>query len=154
MNFKYEEHHKQLQVECPPKTYKPLNIGAYRWVFDKGNEQNFQTQYEKFMKRFPNPSKPPKRYNDISDIEKRGTKMCEDMAYSMYITAEKASDGFAFLSERFPNAEFGKYIAFAQLDKTDGVNGEIDENGHYNHHPFKSVDYENRFQIIASFIKL
>jgi len=106
------------------------------------------------MKRFPNPSKPPKRYNDISDLEKRGIKMCEDMAYSMYITAEKAEEGFVFLSERFPKADFGKHIAFAKLNEKDGVNGEIDENGHYNHHPFEPMNYENRFEIVSSFIKI
>lgn len=153
MDFKYKEHHNRLQAECPPKTYKPLDIDAYRWVFDEGDEQNFQTQYEKFMKRFPNPSKPPKRYNDISDLEKRGAKMCEYMAYSMYTTAEKARDSFIFLSERFPKAVFGKYIAFAKLTKQDGINSEIDENGHFNHHPFELVDYEKRFQIIANLIK-
>ncbi|MCC5944192.1 MAG: hypothetical protein JJT94_04605 [Bernardetiaceae bacterium] len=154
MDFKYKEHHKRLEVECPPKNYKSFRINAYRWVFEAGDERNFQTQYEKFMKRFPNPSKPPKRYNDISDLKKRGKKMCEDMAYSMYITAEEAEHSFIFLSERFPKAEFGKHIAFAEITEKDGVNSEIDNNGHFNHHPFEPVDYENRFQIIASFIKL
>ena len=117
MDFKYQEHHKRLQAECRPKTYKPRNIDAYRRVFDDGDEQNFQTQYETFMKRFSNPSKPPKRYNDISGLEKRGIKMCEDMAYSMYITAEKAEEGFVFLSERFTKADFGKHIVFAKLNE-------------------------------------
>ncbi len=101
MTFEYLEHHNRLQIECPPRNYKTLKIVAYRWIFEEGDEQNFQTQYEKFMKRFPNPSKPPKRYNDISDIEKRGAKMCEDMAYSMYISIETAENGFLFFLEKY-----------------------------------------------------
>ncbi len=154
MNYKYAEHHQRLQVECPPRAYKRINTDAFRWVFEDGDEKNFQTQYEKFMKNFPNPSNPPKRYNDISDLEKRGTKMCEDMAYSMYISAEKAAKSFSFLSERFPKAAFGKYIAFAKITEEDGVNSDIDENGHFNHHPFVNDDYEKRFKIVASFIKI
>jgi hypothetical protein len=90
MSFKYNEHHLRLQVECPPRTYKPLNIGAYRWIFEKGDAKNFQSQYEKFIDS-PNP---PKRYNDSSDVARRDTKFCEDMAYSMYISEEMAKESF------------------------------------------------------------
>ncbi len=156
MIFKYLEHHNKLQVECPPKDYKSFKIAAYRWIFDEGNVQNFQTQYEKFMKRYPNPSNPPKRYNDISDIEKQGTKMCEDMAYSMYVSVETAENGFVFFLERYKEKTFemfGKNIASAEISEQDGVNSKIDNNGHFNHHPATTIDYEEKFQVVACFIK-
>lgn len=149
MTYRYKDHHNRLQVECPPKTYKPLSIGAYRWIFEKGDIKNFQSQYEKFIDS-PNP---PKRYNDNSDIERRDTKFCEDMAYSMYISKENAKEGFMFFLERNKKKafeKFGKYIAFAQLTEQDGTNSEIDSNGHFNHHPYETVDYENRFNIVAN----
>jgi hypothetical protein len=155
MNFKYNKHHQRLQVECPPITYKPLNIDAYRWVFEKGDIRNFQSQYEKFI---DNPN-PPKRYNDNSDLDltNRDKIFCEDMAYSMYISEEKAKSGFIPFLKRYKQKSFemfGKYVAFAQLTEQDGVNGEINDKGHFNHHPFETVNYENRFIIIADLQEL
>ncbi len=153
MNFKYNEHHRRLQVECPPRIYKPLNIGAYRWVFGKGDIRNFQSQYEKFI----DDPKPPKRYNDDSDLTRRDTKFCEDMAYSTYVSEEKAKEGFMFFLERNKKKafeKFGMYVAFAQLTEKDGVNGEIDTYGHFNHHPFANDDYENRFAVVANLQEL
>ncbi|GEM_PF-6145355 len=46
--FKYASEHSKLAVLCPPKDYKCSNIIAYRWIFEKDDIRNFQTQYEKF----------------------------------------------------------------------------------------------------------
>ncbi len=78
MEFHYQKEHYKIAVECPPKDYQKLEIVAYRWVFEQGDEKNFQSQYEKDSKR----KKPPRRYNDMSDLEK-----CERMALSMFLHA-------------------------------------------------------------------
>jgi hypothetical protein len=48
---------------------------------------------------------------------------------------------------------FGKSIAEAKIELTDGVN-EVPENehGHFNHHPITGIDYHKKFNIISSFL--
>ena len=80
MEFYYEEHHKKLSIECPPKSYKQEETDAYRWVFDDiENKDNFISQYEKN----------PKRYNSKSDLGS-----CNGMSLSMYKDIESAIDSF------------------------------------------------------------
>lgn len=158
MVFKYQHYYDKLRVECPPGNYKPVRIVVYRWVFNFGDKRNFQTQYEKFLIKFSNPSTPPRRYNDISDLEKREVKMCEDMSLSLFVSMDAAEKGFLFWKEDRNYQEkafeiFGKYVASAEIFEEDGVNGPVDGNGHFNHHPFIGFDYETRFQIISCFIK-
>ena len=151
MDFHYNEHHRKLTVDCPPKDYKPLNITVYRWVFQPNDDKNFQSQYEKDMKR----KKPPKRYNDMTDLEK-----CERMALSMFISFEFAESQFLFLRDEQNLQEnaylwLGENIAVGEIFVSDGVN-EIPANqfGHFNHHPAANVDYHNKFEIKYSFPKL
>jgi hypothetical protein len=147
MEFYYEEHHKKLSVECPPKSYRQEDTDAYRWVYDDiDNDQNFISQYEK----------KPKRFNAKSDW-----KRCEAMSLSMYKDIDNATDRFYYFKELMNEKVFGilgTKIAHALLTKTDGVNergkyGEEIIKGHFNHHPSKGHDYPKKFKIIASFIK-
>jgi hypothetical protein len=146
MTFHYGEQYDKLTEECPPKDYKPLNIMAYRWVFDEGDERNFQSQFEKDMKR----KNPPMRYNDMSDSEK-----CDRMALSMFNSADNAAKQFSFLKDvqRMDNRAYlllGKHIAVGMILEKDGVN-EIPANkvGHFNHHPAVDFNYHNQFKIIS-----
>jgi hypothetical protein len=150
MKFLYETDFQQLKVDCPPTNYKPLNIKAYRWVYGAGDERNFQSQYEKDSKR----KNPPKRYNDMSDLEK-----CERMALSFFVSLEFAEKNFFFwrdVQKMRENAYkfLGTGIAMGEISVSDGVN-EIpaDKRGHFNHHPAASVHYSNTFKIIVSFCK-
>ena len=34
MDFHYLEDFKKLTVICPPQSYKPKNMTAFRWIFD------------------------------------------------------------------------------------------------------------------------
>ena len=145
MTFHYKEHHNQLVVECPPKDYIPLNIVAYRWVFEQGDDYNFKSQFEKDMKR----KKPPRRYNEMSDLEK-----CDRMALSMFNSLESAEKQFIFLRDEQQLNEnayiwLGKNISVGNIYEEDGVN-EIPANkfGHFNHHPVVDFNYHIRFKII------
>jgi hypothetical protein len=140
MTFHYQEQFDKLVENCPPNDYKPLNIMAYRWIFDAGDARNFQSQFEKR----------PKRYNDLSDLEK-----CDSMALSMFNSAENAKKQFLFLkNERRMNENayllLGKHIAVGHIQETDGVN-EIPANkfGHFNHHPIVDFNYHNQFKIVS-----
>lgn len=151
MDFHYYEHHNKLTIDCPPKDYMPLNIKAFRWVFGQNEEKNFQSQYEKDGKR----KKPPKRYNDMTDLEK-----CERMALSMFVSFEWAENQFFFFRDNQNLQEnaylwLGESIAVGEILVSDGVN-EVPANkfGHFNHHPALGFDYHNTFQIISCFCKL
>ena len=149
MIFHYQNDYDKLNVECPPKSYKQSDIRAFRWVFnDIGNEKNFQSQYEKHYKY----SKPPKRYNDMTDTDK-----CSNMALSMFNSLENARKRFLFLKNEQPvpmneNAYkfLGTHISVGEILKYDGVNEEPDRKGHFNHHPIEGFDYTTRFTIIES----
>lgn len=151
MKFHYEEDHNTLATDCPPKAYQQLDITAYRWVFEQGNEKNFQSQYEKDMKR----KKPPRRYNDMTDLER-----CDRMALSFFESFESAENQFIFLRDIQNLREkayiwLGINIAMGEITPEDGVN-EIPPNkhGHFNHHPAEGFDYPNKFQIISCFCKI
>ena len=151
MRYHYQNDYDKLTVDCPPKSYKNKDIIAFRWVFEPmEDERNFQSQYEKHMQ---NP-KPPKRYNDMSDVGK-----CEAMALSMFNTLENARKRFLFLKEEQPHPMnenayrfLGTHIAKGGIKENDGVNEEPDRKGHFNHHPFENFDYTTRFEIIDNLI--
>jgi hypothetical protein len=141
MTFHYQDQYDKLLENCPPKDYKPLNIIAYRWIFEEDDTRNFQSQFEK----------QPKRYNDMSDLEK-----CDSMALSMFTSAENAEKQFLFLKiERRMNEKayllLGKHIAVGHLLEKDGVN-EVPANkfGHFNHHPAIGYNYHDQFKIISN----
>jgi hypothetical protein len=149
MRYHYQNDYERLTVDCPPKSYKPQKIFAFRWVFEQiEDERNFQSQYEKHMKS----PKPPKRYNDMGDLDK-----CEAMSLSMFNTLENAKKRFLFLKDEQPHPMnenafrfLGTHIAKGEIIETDGVNQEPDRKGHFNHHPFENFNYKTRFQIIEA----
>ena len=147
MRFHYQTYYDKLSVDCPPKSYSPKNLNAFRWVFeDIEDERNFQSQYEKHTKQ----PKPPKRYNDMKDIDK-----CDAMALSMFNSVENARKRFFFLKDEQPHPMnenayrfLGNHIAIGNITEQDGVNEEPDRKGHFNHHPVEHFDYKTRFKII------
>ncbi len=148
MKFHYQNDYDKLGVNCPPVSYKPMNLKAFRWVFEIGDERNFQSQYEKHTKS----PKPPKRYNDMNDVDK-----CEAMALSMFSSAEFARKRFLFLKNEQPQPMnenafrfLGRHIAVGDINEQDGVNEKPDRKGHFNHHPIAHFDYKTRFKIIES----
>ena len=147
MRFHYQNDYDKLSIDCPPKSYKPQRIRAFRWVFeDIKDERNFQSHYEKHSKH----PKPPKRYNDMSDVDK-----CDSMALSMFNSLENARKRFLFLKDEppYPMKEnafrfLGTHIAVGNINEQDGVNEEPDRKGHFNHHPMENFDYKTRFNIL------
>lgn len=147
MAFHYEKQHQQLAIDCPPKSYVSLRIEAFRCVFEADDERNFKSQFEKDSEK----PKPPKRYNEMSDLEK-----CERMALSMFDSLDNAKRQFYFLRDEQQLNEkaylwLGTRVARAELNESDGVNETpVNKFGHFNHHPALGFDYHKRFKIIFS----
>lgn len=142
MSFKYQDDMNTLSnFKCPPDNYKPLNIDAYRWVFDDiTDKRNFMPQFKS----------QPKRFNSSNHTDE---EKCSFMSLSMFTNQESAKKRFKFfLQQKGENAYklFGKKIAYKKLTNNDGVNSQIDKNGHFNHHPYSNVDYEKKFDIVGN----
>ncbi len=139
MNFKYQKDYINLLPEiCPPENYVPLkNENVYRWVFeDIRDPENFVPQYHKN----------PKWFNNWNDTEK-----CKAMALSMFNSLENAENRFNTIKLAIGEKVYktlGNNIAKGQITENDGVNEEVDENGHFNHHSSIEADYSNKFIII------
>lgn len=141
MKYKYQADFDKLKKKCPPETYTSRIINAHRWVFDTiDHEDNFKSQYHKH----------PRRYNSKDDERK-----CKGMALSMFINSKFARERFKFFRDEEgwgdrAYKELGTNIAYCKLTAKDGVNGHVDGNGHYNHHPLENNNYEERFEIKES----
>jgi hypothetical protein len=139
MIFKYQTELGQLSVKCPPETCKPVNIAAFRWVFERlKDERNFQPLY------FRN----PQRVNDFGDAEK-----CQALGLSMFDSAENAVRQFDFLKTRLGETAYqvlGTKLASGKLTPSDGAASEPDKKGHFTFHPSETCTFEDGFQIIAA----
>ena len=144
MDFKYQEDMNSLSnFQCPPADYKPLEIDAYRWVFDDiKNPKNFTPQYKS----------QPRRFNDSNYKEE---DKCSFMSLSMFINQDSAKKRFEFLFQQKGKKAyklFGTKIAYKKLTTQDGVNEKPNNIGHFNHHPYINVDYENQFIIVGDLV--
>jgi hypothetical protein len=139
MTFKYQTELDQLSVKCPPEICKPMNGSAFRWVFERlEDERNFQPLY------FRN----PQRVNDFGDAEK-----CQSLGLSMFDSEENAVRQFDFLKTRLGETAYqtlGINLASGKLTADDGVASEPDKKGHLTFHPSKTCTFEDDFQIVAT----
>ena len=138
MQFLYREDFTNLQLsDCPPSDYKAKHIeSAYRWVFDDiEDDRNFISQFHKNPKRF---------------LDKNDHVICSGLALSMFDSVENAQMRFYELKELLQQKAYqilGTKIAVGEITEIDGVNGEIDKNGHFNHHLVADTNYNKRFKI-------
>lgn len=134
MNFYYATEIEKLNA-CPPKKYKKITLECFRWVFgDITDKRNFLAQADKN----------PKRLNDLSDLEK-----CEHFALSFHDSKDNSINHYNFLRKKIRNAHLtlGTHIAKGRLIETDGVGGEIENNGHFNFHHIREHSFETKFFI-------
>lgn len=138
MDYQFLEDFKKLSVKCPPESYKPKNMQVFRWVFGSiTDERNFQPLFYRN----------PKKYLGASDWEK-----CNGLALSLFISEDFAKDRFYDLKNTTCPIAYkvlGTNIAECNITEKDGLNEEPNQIGHFNHHPVKNNDYENRFIIIS-----
>lgn len=137
MTFLYETDLNALPIECPSADYRPMNTTAYRFVFDEiDNPDNFKPMF------FKN----PRRANSMDDVQK-----CQAMALSLFENLEKAIVRFQKLKKQNGNTIYrtiGSHIAFANITEDDGVNSNVNAEGHFSHHPAVEGSYKDRFIIV------
>jgi len=148
MDFSFQEDFKKLSISCPPRHYKAFNKTVYRWVFDEiENEKNFKPRY------YLVPIKELEKIQNIQDVKIRDTKTCSMLALSMFLSEKEAFDRFKDLEDDMGKKVYnflGTNIAVGDITENDGVNGDYDDFGHFNHHPAMNGNYESKFKIFSS----
>ena len=135
-SFKYrhlfEEH--GLQDLCPCHTCKPLEIIAYRWVFEPVEaEKNFHPQV----------LKSPARKNWS------GETTCSACGLSMFESYEQAYERFNGFPIRTRNLLGYTHVGKGSLTPIDGVMSEINSYGHFDFFEYAEVELNKKFKIIA-----
>jgi len=150
MDYFFLDDFKKLTVTCPPRHYKPFieDKMVFRWIFDNlNNENNFKPRF------YLVPKKELEKINNIKNPTQRDTRICSMLALSMFVTEKQAYERFKDIEDDMGDKIFdrlGTKIASGIITKNDGVNGDFDDFGHFNHHPVKNNNYSQRFQIISN----
>jgi hypothetical protein len=139
--FKYENYFLiHNLVNCPPETYKALNIAAYRYVFDDlEDDRNFKPVYlldENY----------PKRLNATNDL----TLRCKGFGLSLYQDKNGAIANYRRWMAK-TNGKFakivGSYVATIQILETDGVCSDAEnDDSHFTFHPFENVNFMEKIE--------
>jgi len=134
----YQKDYDQLNELCPPADYKATKIdSAFRWVSDRiGDRNNFRSQYHKNPGRF---------------LIREEREKCEALALSFFATMQAAQKQFRILKTHLGTNVYrtpGTRLAAGYLSASDGLSGPPDPHGHFNHHPFETACYAERFKII------
>ena len=124
--------------DCPPPHYERREMGeVYRWVFaDMADHRNFMPQYQR----------DPARFEHHTDQTR-----CLALALSFFDSSASAINRFRALHLQIGATVFktlGSNLASGRIGLDDGVNSATDEQGHFSHHPYHTVDYATRFHII------
>jgi hypothetical protein len=135
--FKYQTYFEKLENVCPPSNYFAQNRDAFRWIYERtDDENNFRPVF------FKN----PKRFNEKSDEEQ-----CMAMGLSFFDTLETAERRFLQLKKRLGQEIYkavGSQIIQGQIQEDDGVNSLSDSNGHFTHHPSIHFKYIENSSIV------
>lgn len=133
--FKYQKQTENIP-NCPPPTCKPMNIEAFRFVFEDMNHRN------NFL--------PVLLINPKRQLSKNSVR-CSGYALSFFSSSERAKNQYLKLRKRNKNIgkRIGTHIAKGFIDETDGVVSEINKSGHFDLHEFKNVDLKRKFCIVS-----
>ena len=147
MDYQFLEDFKKLSVKCPPESYKPKSMQVFRWVFDDmADDRNFKPRY------FLVPRTELEDLEKIPDTKSKDIKKCAMFALSFFDSEQAAKDRFDYFLNKSGKKiykRFGTQVAKCDITENDGLNEEPNDIGHFNHHPVKNHDYENRFTIIS-----
>ena len=133
--FKYQKQIEDIP-DCPSPACKPINIEAFRFVFEDMYHRN------NFL--------PVLLINPKRQLSEDSAK-CSGYALSFFSSLEKAKNQYLKLKKR--NKAIGKslgtHIAKGFIDETDGVVSEINKSGHFDLHEFENVDLKRKFCIVC-----
>lgn len=136
MEFLYKKDIDAYKIEqCPPSDAKPVSMLAWRWTFDPYTDNCFSPLGKVNPKRILHPST---------------TDKCSCWGLSMYSTQHNAETVFSELEKNFKRARktIGTHVSKGALDITDGVITEIENNGHFDFHPYIGVDIKLKFSVV------
>lgn len=128
-----------LDGKCPPPKSVSSNIPAFRWVYERIEDEFTFT---------PQGLKPNRRINSKDDLEK-----CSFLGLSMFETLEKAQEHFNVFPKTTQLKMGYKNIAVGDIEKSDGVITEINKDGHFDLHEYERVDLSLKFKIVGSLWK-
>lgn len=139
--FKYEDYFRIHELDnCPPNTYKKLNLTAYRYIFeDLEDERNFKPVYlldENY----------PKRLNAAKDLEMK----CKGFGLSMYQDKKGAIANYKRWIAK-TNGKFakivGSFITTIEIIETDGVCSDIENaDTHFTFHESQNTHFMERIE--------
>lgn len=131
--FKFQSY-LNLFPNCPPSSYKNIDIKCFRWVFKDNLSDSFIPM--NIIKE------PPPRMLDDTDL------MCKGYGLSLFNTFENGLSRFETLYKRkrgishddFVN-EKGNAIALLEMIENEGVYGDLNAgNGHFTLHEYEGTD--------------
>lgn len=130
MQFKYQTFHTKLKCSCPSDKVRPLNMTAYRFIFEDVNHYN---NHHPVLKITPSRFDPADEDCD---------HQCNGFALSLYENPRKAEKKLQrFLDDKPYLAEqFGTCIGEVQLTPNDGE-GDTPEKrySHFNYHEYDNT---------------
>jgi hypothetical protein len=135
--YKYQDS-LDLFPNCPPNSYRNIEIECFRWVFKNNISDSFIPM--NLIKE------PPPRMLDDSDL------ICKGYGLSLFDTFENGRSRYENLYKRkrgishedFIN-EKGNSIAMLEMNGSEGVYGDLNtENGHFTLHEYEGTDLSSK----------
>lgn len=138
--LKYQEF-IDLYPNCPPTTYKEVNIKAFRWAFPKCNEGSFK----------PVLAINPKRELGTDDMK------CLGYALSMFESEKGAYDRYKKLVHARPSLKeiYGTVMAELDISMEDGLVSELGQDSytHFSFHQYEGIDLSKKVVNIVQIFK-
>ncbi|MBM0400892.1 hypothetical protein [Serratia sp. 4542] len=136
MEFLYRNDIDTHEIQqCPPLDAQPVSLLAWRWTFEPYTANCFSPLGKVNPKRILSPT--------ITD-------KCSCWGLSMYSTQDKAESVFSEIEKNFKKARqtIGTHVSKGNLEPEDGVITEIEDNGHFDFHPYTGVDIKLKFEVV------
>jgi hypothetical protein len=136
LTFKYQEYIHAIS-NCPPSDYQPIEMTAYRFVFEENQEQSENSFLPVMI------IKPHRKFNTPQQC-------CQGYALSLFDTQNHAEQRYNQLRKNRPNISqsLGTHLAKGSIDKTDGIASSVDQKGHFSLHEYQHTDLSQKFKII------
>lgn len=138
--FKYQEFLDKFK-NCPPSTYKEVEMTAFRWVFETCDEECFKPVLI---------LKPSRTFN--SDVLN-----CTAYALSLFAEKNEALKRYSQFVHKRPKLkdDLGTKITEIEIEKSDGICSEPERNNfsHFIFHEYLKTDLSKKVVNIAEIIQ-
>lgn len=138
-NFKYEEYLSPIRAEstnpCPSEDSENTVNPIFHWVHNPIHEDDFLPlgllilQGKRGKRGFP----------------RDRNQCCDYFGISMHVSLEKSREHFYAFGEPVRVSMGYTHIVVGEIDNEDGVRTQIDNNGHFNFHPYEQIETVDKF---------